>query len=286
MVDRVRYAAGVIRDALAGKRIAVTGATGFLGTALVERLLRVGARTASSCCSSAPGRALDRRPAGPARDLQERRFDRLRAELGGSDGLRRDVARRVAGRSPATSAPTASASTTPAAPRSPRCDIVIHSAATVALRLAARRRRRGQPARPDPHRRTRCNELGVAAHLVAVSTCYVAGNRRGAAPEAAGRRRARSAVDVDWRAEVAAARRAARRRRGREPHARHARARSASEARRELGAAGTPLLAAKTEQLRERWVERPHGRGRPGPGRHRSAGPTPTPTPRRSASGR
>ena len=30
----------VIADELAGKRIAITGATGFLGTALVERLLR------------------------------------------------------------------------------------------------------------------------------------------------------------------------------------------------------------------------------------------------------
>ena len=30
----------MIRESLAGKRIAVTGATGFLGTALVERLLR------------------------------------------------------------------------------------------------------------------------------------------------------------------------------------------------------------------------------------------------------
>src|SRR5688500_18825729 len=32
--------AAMIRESLAGKRIAVTGATGFLGTALVERLLR------------------------------------------------------------------------------------------------------------------------------------------------------------------------------------------------------------------------------------------------------
>ena len=30
----------MIAEALAGKRVAITGATGFLGTALVERLLR------------------------------------------------------------------------------------------------------------------------------------------------------------------------------------------------------------------------------------------------------
>jgi fatty acyl-CoA reductase len=30
----------VIAEALAGKRIAITGSTGFVGTALVERLLR------------------------------------------------------------------------------------------------------------------------------------------------------------------------------------------------------------------------------------------------------
>ena len=30
----------MIREALAGRRVAVTGSTGFLGTAIVERLLR------------------------------------------------------------------------------------------------------------------------------------------------------------------------------------------------------------------------------------------------------
>src|SRR4051794_6770256 len=32
--------AGVIQESLDGRRIAITGATGFLGTALVERILR------------------------------------------------------------------------------------------------------------------------------------------------------------------------------------------------------------------------------------------------------
>src|SRR5690606_7782510 len=95
-------------------------------------------------------------------------------------------------------------------------------------------------------------ELGATPHLVAVSTCYVAGHRRGAAPE---EHVADSPfyVAVDWRAEVEAARRA---RRDAEAESRRpeALARFRAEARRELGAAGTPALAAKTEQRREAWV--------------------------------
>src|SRR6202008_3160018 len=50
-------------------------------------------------------------------------------------------------------------------------------------------------------------DLGVAPHLVSVSTCYVAGNRRGAAPEALVSDGPFD-LGVDWRGEVAAARRA------------------------------------------------------------------------------
>ena len=52
-------------------------------------------------------------------------------------------------------------------------------------------------------------DLDVAPHLVAVSTCYVAGNRRGAAPEQL-LSQGQFHVDVDWREEVDAARRARR----------------------------------------------------------------------------
>ena len=131
------------------------------------------------------------------------------------------------------------------------CDIVIHSAAAVSfdspLDSAVEVNLLGPTRIADL-----LNELGVAPHLVAVSTCYVAGNRRGSAPEelvSAGP----FDLGLDWRVEVAAARRlrsdleAA----SRDPdELRGFRA----AARTELGAPGNPALAAKTEQLRERWV--------------------------------
>src|SRR5256714_6063103 len=81
----------MIREALAGKRVAVTGATGFLGTALVERLLR----SVPDCELAVlvrPGRR-----AGAAHRLQREIlrndcFNRLRAELG--DRFEADTSRR------------------------------------------------------------------------------------------------------------------------------------------------------------------------------------------------
>src|SRR6185436_14102082 len=83
---------GVIADELAGRRIAVTGATGFLGTALVERLLR-----SVPDCQVLPLVRPGRR-AGAAervrRDiLRNDAFDRLRREWG--DGFDAEIARRV-----------------------------------------------------------------------------------------------------------------------------------------------------------------------------------------------
>jgi len=95
--------------------------------------------------------------------------------------------------------------------------------------------------------------LGVSPHLVAVSTCYVAGNRRGNAPE---KLVSEGPFDLglNWRNEVQAARRL----RSDAEAASRAPAQLESfrkEARRELGAAGAPALAAKTEQLRTDWVK-------------------------------
>ncbi len=67
-------------------------------------------------------------------------------------------------------------------PCSPSCDIVIHSAAAVSfdspLDSAVEINLLG-PTRVAEL----CHDLGVTPHLVSVSTCYVAGNRRGNAPE-------------------------------------------------------------------------------------------------------
>ena len=93
----------------------------------------------------------------------------------------------------------------------------------------------------------------MTPHLVSVSTCYVAGNRRGAAPEALVSDGPFD-LGVDWRERGGRRPPGPHRRRGPEPHAGACWPRFRKGARRELGAAGTPALAAKTEQLRERWV--------------------------------
>jgi len=238
----------VIAEALAGKRVAVTGATGFLGTALVERLLRavpgceVVALVRPGKRSSAPERA--RREI-----LRNDCFDRLRAELG--DAFDDEIARRFRvvagdvtiddlGLSDDDKALFCSA------------DVVIHSAAAVSFDSPLDGAVEVNLLGPVRVART-LGHAGVAPHLVAVSTAYVAGLRRGSAPEAELADTPFS-TDVDWRAEVDAARRA---RADTDAASRQPAQlrRFTKQARAELGAAGAPLLAEKTERLRAEWVK-------------------------------
>ncbi|MCB0994303.1 MAG: SDR family oxidoreductase, partial [Acidimicrobiales bacterium] len=243
----------MIREALAGTRIAITGSTGFLGTALVERLLRQIPDVELVLLVRPGRRGADVRVEREL--LRNDAFDRLRSELGpeafanrcanqvhvvaadiGVDGLGLDEA----GRELLAS-----------------CTTIIHSAAAVAfdnpldaaievnllgpVRLVAELNRLASERDQSP------------PHLVAVSTCYVAGSRRGDAPE---QLLAESpfSVDADWRAEVEAARRSAIRIEDASREATRL-GEFAKRAHRDLGAAGTPALAAKTEQLRTRWVK-------------------------------
>ncbi len=243
----------VIAQSLAGKRIAITGSTGFVGTALVERLLR----GVPDCELVLLVRDGQRTPA-PKRVqrelLKNDAFDRLREAHAAPDATetfdemtaRRintvagDVSSDGLGLNDENRAIWATA------------DVIIHSAATVSFDSPLDRAVEINLLGPTRIAQL-CHELGVTPHLVAVSTCYVAGNRRGNAPEELVSEGPFD-MGLSWQGEVAAARRlkgdteALSRRPDRLQQFR-------KEARAELGAAGAPALASKTEQRRERWVK-------------------------------
>jgi len=239
----------VIPEALDGKRIAITGGTGFLGTALIERLLR-SVPGCSLVLLIRPGRRSTVAQRAKREIFGNNAFDRLRRELG-KEGFEAMVAERVTPIAGDVGSDGLALDDDGRAVLA-SCDVVIHSAATVSFDSPLDSAVEVNLLGPTRIVRT-LQDLGVAPHLVAVSTCYVAGNRRGSAPEQPVHE-SPFFVDVDWRAEVDGARRA---RQDAEADSRRPEAleRFRKEARAELGAAGTPALAAKTEQLRAQWVK-------------------------------
>jgi alcohol-forming fatty acyl-CoA reductase len=257
-----------IADALAGTRFFVTGATGFLGTALVERLLR-SVPGAQIVVLVRPTRRLD--AAGRARReiLRNDCFDRLRTELG--DAFDAEVERRLTAVAGDVSRDGLGLDDD-GRRQLAASDMVIHSAATVAfdapldsaveVNLLGPSRVAAAIEAVAPLRA----ELAAGAaptHLVSVSTAYVAGGHQGEATEtlaadalsSGARARTHTTVttQVDVDAEIAAARRL---RDDLAVQSRHPDAlkRFTRRARTELGAAGTHLLAERAEKLRDDWV--------------------------------
>jgi HAD superfamily hydrolase (TIGR01490 family) len=251
LVEKGARTLGVIAESLAGKRIAITGATGFVGTALVERLLRA-VPDCELVLLVRPGRRSSAAERVRKELLKNDAFDLLRKNLKDTaEDFDSMCARRIV-----TIAGDVSTDGLGLSPEDAQilasCDVVIHSAAAVSfdspLDSAVEINLLG------PTRIAHALQaLGVSPHLVAVSTCYVAGNRRGNAPE---KLVSEGPFDLglNWRNEVQAARRL----RSDAEAASRAPSQLESfrkEARRELGAAGAPALAAKTEQLRTDWVK-------------------------------
>jgi alcohol-forming fatty acyl-CoA reductase len=238
----------MIAQRLDGTRIAITGSTGFLGTALVERLLR----QAPGCelvLLVRPGRRSSPEQRARREIFRNDAFDRLLADRG-KEGYWAEIDRRVTVIGGDVSSDGLGLDDDGRAVLA-TCDTVIHSAATVSFDAPLDGAVEVNLMGPTRIALTLA-DLGVTPHLVAVSTCYVAGNRRGTAPEHL-LSDSPFHIDVDWRSEVAAARRT----RGDIDAESRTAARLTefrARARHELGAAGTPLLAAKTEQLRVRWV--------------------------------
>jgi HAD superfamily hydrolase (TIGR01490 family) len=215
----------MIREALAGKRVLLTGVTGFLGTALLERLLTDTEVARIDCVARGDARSrIENLLTGMA-------FGPARERLG--DDLRRRFDERVR---------AIAADLDHEAPRIDDVDLVIHSAATVSF----------DPPIDDAFRTNllgsvRLYEAARGIPFVHVSTAYVAGITRGTQPEELLVR------DVDWRAEAerALGMRSLIEEESRRPESLD---RFSARARRTVGRAGPQTVARKAEELRRTWV--------------------------------
>ena len=232
---------------LRGRRFFITGATGFLGTALVERILRC-VPEAEITLLVRPGRRADAAARVAREVIKNDCFDRLRHELGdefagevgrrvqavagdvGRDGLGLDEDGREALR---------------------KAGVVIHSAATVSFDAPLTQAVEINLLGPSRVAAAMADTQSTG-HLISVSTAYVASTHQGEAKEELLSEN-RFTLDVPWEDEVAFTRRL------RDDLQAESRKPDklkdfTKKARTEIGAAGDHLIAARAEKVREEWV--------------------------------
>ncbi|MGH9045515.1 MAG: HAD-IB family hydrolase [Acidimicrobiales bacterium] len=239
-----------IAERLGKRRFFVTGATGFLGTALVERILRV-IPDAEVVAMVRPGRRGDAAQRLERDVLRNDCFDRLRDELGDDFAPQMSArVRAVAGDVTKDGLGLDQGGLEALA----SCDIVIHSAAAVSfdspLDQAVEINLLG-PTRVASAIASARATGGSPSQLIAVSTAYVSGTHQGETPEALGTDEFK--LVVDWQAEVESARRL---RQHLEDESRRPEQLKgfSRRAHQDQGAPGVHLLAARAERLREEWV--------------------------------
>lgn len=234
-----------MRPQFAGSNILLTGVTGFVGQAVLERLLSgfPGCRVSTVIRPQAETTAEDRFRSLLGKPV----FDVLR-NAKGDKALREEAARRV----------TVLAGDLAELPEVPRdVDIVIHSASNVSFDAPIDEAFSANVAGPLALYK-RLHDRGLDPHVVHVSTGYAVGARRGVAPE--------TSLDhtVDHTVELA--------------HAQHARARADEMSRtpevldllmrrveRAHGRAGPRAVAETVERERVAWIDdrlRDQGRSR------------------------
>ncbi len=234
------------------RHVFLTGATGFLGTALVESILRTQPDTTVYALIR-PGRATNVTTRLKKDLLSNNCFDTLRTDLGQEafDALTMERVQAVAGNVGSEGLGL----DTQGYEILGRCDTVIHSAATVSFDApfdsAVEINLLGPSRVLATYTKARGNDL--PGHMISVSTAYVAGSRKGDALELSLRHQPHY-PNISWQEEVRTSRefRATYERRSREPEQLEI---FRVRASRELGAAGIALLAERAEKLRIEWVK-------------------------------